>query len=170
MNGRSSHCSKHPASRQRAGRCLVSFALTDAVRLPVRIARWMEWIIAVSYSCASFCVTVSIYVAPWLRAVCIFCVFYAVEYVVTAWRCRWALLARSWDGRGDVVVVGRSDVLWVVGLSWWFSAFSTAAVGCGDALPQVPLSLGSSRDWGGEGARGIRRRVGGRPPQAVRRF
>jgi hypothetical protein len=25
-----------------------------------------------------------IHVAPWLRAVCIFCVFYAVEYVVTA--------------------------------------------------------------------------------------
>ena len=53
-------------------------------------------------------------------------------------------------GRGDVVVVGRSGVLWVVESSWWFSAFSTAAVGCDDALPQEPLSLGSSRDWGGK--------------------
>ncbi|MFZ8837999.1 MAG: hypothetical protein ACO2PM_03530 [Pyrobaculum sp.] len=108
--------------------------------------------------------------APWLRAVCIFCVFYSVEYVVAAWRCRWGLLARSWDGRGDVVVVGRSDALWVVGSSWWFSAFSAAAVGCGDALPQRPLSLGSSRDWGGEGTKGSvgawvgnRRRVFGAP-------
>ncbi len=127
----------------------------------------MEWIVAVSYSCASFCVYgISIYVAPRLRAVCIFCVFYSVEYVVTACRCRWALLEWSWGGRGDVVVVGSSDALWVVGLSWWFSAFSTAAVGCGDALPQEPLSLGSSRDWGGEGTRGICRRVGGRPPEA----
>ncbi len=113
---------------------------------------------------------VSTYVALWLRAVCIFCVFHAVEYVVAAWRCSWALLACFWGGRGDVVVVGRSGVLWVVGSSWWFSAFSTAAVGCGDALPQVPLSLGSSRGWGGEGTGGIRRRVGGRPPQAVQRF
>jgi len=96
------------------------------------------------------CYSISIYVAPWLRAVCIFCVFYSVEYVVAAWRCSWALLEWSWGGRGDVVVVGRSGVLWVVGSSWWFSAFSTAAVGCGAALPQVPLSLGSSRDWGGE--------------------
>jgi len=63
--------------------------------------------------------------------------------------------------------VGRSGVLWVVGSSWWFSAFSTAAVGCGDALPQGPLSLGSSRDWGGEGTRRIRRRVDGQPPQAL---
>jgi len=93
-------------------------------------------------------------VAPWLRAVCIFCVFYSVEYVVAAWRCSWALLEWSWGGRGDVVVVGSSDVLWVVGSSWWFSAFSTAAVDCGDALPQRPLSLGSSRDWGGEGTGG----------------
>ena len=50
--------------------------------------------------------------------------------------------------------------------------FSTAAVGCGAALPQQPLSLGSSRDWGGEeteplGGGGIRRRAGGRPLQAV---
>ncbi|MFZ8806568.1 MAG: hypothetical protein ACO2PN_00485 [Pyrobaculum sp.] len=96
--------------------------------------------------------------------------FTQYEYVVAAWRCRWALLAWSWGGRGDVVVVKSSAVLWVVGSSWWFSAFSTAAVGCCDALPQGPLSLGSSRDWGGEGTRGIRRRVGGRPPQAVRRF
>jgi len=57
-------------------------------------------------------------------------------------------------GRGDMVVVGSSDALWVVESSWWFSAFSTAAVGCGDALPREPLSLGSSRDWGGEGIRG----------------
>ena len=129
----------------------MSFALTDAVRLSARIARWMEWIVAVSYFCASFCVdSISVYVAPWLRAVCIFCVFYAVEYVVAAWRCSWALLEWSWGGCGDVVVVGRSGVLWVVGSSWWFSAFSTAAVGCGAALPQVPLSLGSSRGWGGE--------------------
>jgi len=117
--------------------------------------------------CFVLCYSISIYVAPWLRAVCIFCVFYAVEYVVAAWRCRWALLACFWGSRGDVVVVGRSDVLWVVGSSWWFSAFSTAAVGCGDALPQGPLSLGSSRGWGGEGTRGIRRRGGGRPLQAV---
>jgi len=163
---RSSHCSKHSASRRRAGRCPESFALTDAVWLPARIARWMEWIVAVSYYCASFCVTVSVYVAPWLRAVCIFCVFYSVEYVVAAWRCRWALLVCFWGGRGDVVVVGHSDTLWVVGSSWWFYAFSTAAVGCGDALPQGPLSLGSSRDRGGEGTGGICRRVGGRPPQA----
>jgi len=100
--------------------------------------------------CFVLCYSISIYVAPWLRAVCIFCVFYSVEYVVAAWRCSWALLEWSWGGRGDVVVVGRSGVLWVVGSSWWFSAFSTAAVGCGAALPQVPLSLGSSRDWGGE--------------------
>gem|GEM_PF-5838669 len=170
LNGGPSHCSKHSASRHRAERCPVSFALTDAVRLPARIARWMEWIVAISYFCTSFCVTVSVYVAPRLRAVCIFCVFYAVEYVVAAWRCSWALLECFWGSRGDVVVVGRGGALWVVGSSWWFSAFSTAAVGCGDVLPQGPLSLGSSRDWGGEGTRGIRRRVGGRPPQAVRRF
>ena len=97
----------------------MSFALTDAVRLSARIARWMKWIVAVSYFCASFCVdSISIYVAPWLRAVCIFCVFYAVEYVVAAWRCSWALLEWSWGGRGDVVVVGRIDALWVVGSSW----------------------------------------------------
>ena len=29
---------KHPASRHRAGRCPEAFALTDAVRLPARIA------------------------------------------------------------------------------------------------------------------------------------
>jgi len=30
-----------------------------------RIARWMEWIVAVSYYCASFCVTVLAYM--WRR-------------------------------------------------------------------------------------------------------
>ncbi len=69
--------------------------------------------------CASSCAN-SINMAPWLRAVCIFCVFYA--YVVAVWRCRWALLARSWGA-----VAMRSCRAWRrlvdVMSSWWFSAF-----------------------------------------------
>jgi len=102
----------------------------------------------------------SIYVAPWLRAICIFCVFYSVEYVVAAWRCSWALLACFWGSRGDVVVVGHSDVLWVVGSSWWFSAFFHGGgwlwrrSAAGAAVLRVFTRLGRRGDWGDPPAHG----------------
>jgi hypothetical protein len=110
--------------------------------------------------CFVLCYSISTYVAPWLRAVCIFCVFYAVEYVVTAWRCSWTLLACFWGGRGDVVVVGRGGVLWVVGSSWWFSAFFHGGgwlwrrSSAGAAVLRVFTRLGRRGDWGDPSARG----------------
>ncbi|MFZ8810379.1 MAG: hypothetical protein ACO2PN_20020 [Pyrobaculum sp.] len=76
-------------------------------------------------------------------------------------------------GRCDAVVVGRSD--WVVELSCWFCASSAAAVGRG--VPRrcrcvfVPMKVFTRLGWrGGNALKGIRRRAGGRPPEAVRRF
>ncbi|MFZ8838316.1 MAG: hypothetical protein ACO2PM_05155 [Pyrobaculum sp.] len=66
--------------------------------------------------------------------------------------------------------VGRGGVLWVVGSSWWFSAFFHGGGWLWRRSSAWAAVLKVFTRLGGEGTGGIRRRVGRRPPQAVRRF